>query len=350
MYSFFVSPFIEFEFMRRALVRALALAVAGAPIGVFLVLRRMALSGDAMQHAILPGAAVGYLAGGLSLGPMTAGGVIAGLFVAIGSGVVARTTNLREDASMGAFYLISLALGVTIISLRGSNIDLLHVLFGSVLAFDDATLLLLASISSLTLIGFALIYRPLVMESVDPGFLASVGSAGGPTQILFLTLVVLNLVAGFQALGTLLAVGMMMLPAAGAYLAKLADLDKEVRAALAKIPPERREIITTNDAFGYFGETYGFKFIAPEGVSTETEASAKDVAKIIRQIKAEKIPAVFLENVTDPRIAKRIAEESGATIGGALYSDALSPPDGPGSTYIDMMHNNIRQLSAALSS
>jgi zinc/manganese transport system substrate-binding protein len=135
---------------------------------------------------------------------------------------------------------------------------------------------------------------------------------------------------------------------ATAYLAKLGELDKEVRAALDKIPPKRREIITTHDAFGYFGAAYGFKFLAPEGVSTETEASAKDVAKIIRQIKAEKIPAVFLENVTDSRLAKRIAEESGAAIGGALFSDALSPPDGPASTYIDMMHNNIKELTAAL--
>jgi zinc/manganese transport system substrate-binding protein len=135
---------------------------------------------------------------------------------------------------------------------------------------------------------------------------------------------------------------------AAACLATLADLDKEVRAALAKIPAQRREIITTHDAFGYFGEAYDFKFIAPEGVSTESEASARDVAKIIRQIKAEKIPAVFLENVTDPRMAKRIAEESGATIGGALYSDALSPPDGPAPTYVDMMRNNIKQLTAAL--
>jgi len=159
---------------------------------------------------------------------MTIGGLIAGLLVAVGSGVVARATNLREDASMAAFYLISLALGVTIISLRGSNIDLLHVLFGSVLALDDATLLLLAAIASLTLIGLALIYRPLVMETVDPGFLASVGRAGGPTQILFLTLVVLNLVGGFHALGTLLAVGMMMLPAASARL-----IAKDISAIIA---------------------------------------------------------------------------------------------------------------------
>ncbi len=218
LYHTLVEPFIEFEFMRRALVGSMALALASSPLGVFLILRRMALSGDAMAHAILPGAALGYLVAGLALGPMTIGGLIAGLFVAIGSGVVARTTILREDASMAAFYLISLALGVTVISLRGSNIDILHVLFGSVLALDDATLLLLASISTLTLIGLALLYRPLVMETVDPGFLASVGRAGGPTQIIFLTLVVLNLVGGFHALGTLLAVGMMMLPAASARL------------------------------------------------------------------------------------------------------------------------------------
>jgi zinc/manganese transport system permease protein len=218
LHDLLIAPFVEFEFMRRALVGSIALALAGSPLGVFLILRRMSLTGDAMAHAILPGAAIGYLVAGLSLGPMTIGGLIAGLIVAIGSGVVARTTILREDASLAAFYLISLALGVTVISMRGSNIDLLHVLFGSVLALDDATLILLAAISSSTLAGLALLYRPLVMETVDPGFLASVGRAGGPTQIIFLGLVVLNLVGGFHALGTLLAVGMMMLPAASARL------------------------------------------------------------------------------------------------------------------------------------
>ncbi|PNE10804.1 MAG: ABC transporter substrate-binding protein [Beijerinckiaceae bacterium] len=132
------------------------------------------------------------------------------------------------------------------------------------------------------------------------------------------------------------------------YLAKLDTLEKEVLAEIAKIPPGRRQIITTHDAFGYFGAAYGFRFIAPEGISTETEASARDVAKIIRQIKTQKIPAVFLENVTDPRLVRSIAAESGAKIGGTLYSDALSPPDGPASTYIDMVRNNVRELSAAL--
>lgn len=135
---------------------------------------------------------------------------------------------------------------------------------------------------------------------------------------------------------------------ADTYLGKLDALDQEVRAEIAKIPPGRRQIITTHDAFGYFGTAYGFRFIAPEGVSTETEASARDVAKIIRQIKASNIPAVFLENVTDPRLVRNIATESRAKVGGTLYSDALSSPDGPAATYIEMMHNNIRELSAAL--
>jgi len=132
------------------------------------------------------------------------------------------------------------------------------------------------------------------------------------------------------------------------YLAKLDALEKEVVAEIAKIPPEKRQIITTHDAFGYFGTAYGFRFIAPEGVSTENEPSARDIAKIIRQIRAEKIPAVFLENITDPRLMKRIAAETGARIGGALYSDALSPADGPAATYIEMMRSNVRELVSAL--
>jgi zinc/manganese transport system permease protein len=218
IYDLLVAPFAEFAFMRRALAGSIALAIVGPPLGVFLILRRMALTGDAMAHAILPGAALGYLVAGLSLGPMTIGGLAAGLIVAAGSGVVARATILREDASLAAFYLISLALGVTIVSLRGSNIDLLHVLFGSVLALDDATLILLAAIASVTLIALAALYRPLVLETVDAGFLTSVSRSGGFVQIGFLALVVLNLVGSFQALGTLLAVGMMMLPAASAML------------------------------------------------------------------------------------------------------------------------------------
>ncbi|MBN8939538.1 MAG: metal ABC transporter permease [Rhizobiales bacterium] len=216
MYDMFIGPFVEFEFMRRALVGAIALSLGGAPIGVFLMLRRMSLMGDAMAHAILPGAAVGFLLFGLQLIPMTVGGIVAGLAVVLAAGVVARFTALKEDASLAAFYLISLALGVIIVSMRGSNVDLMHVLFGTVLALDDPTLLLLAGITTVTLVALAVTWRPLVLDCVDPGFLRSVSRAGAPAHMVFLALVVLNLVAGFHALGTLLAVGLMMLPAIAA--------------------------------------------------------------------------------------------------------------------------------------
>ena len=218
VYELLIAPFVEFEFMRRALAGILVLSLGAAPIGVFLLLRRMSLTGDSMAHAILPGAAVGYLVSGLSLTAMTVGGIVAGLAVAFGAGAVARTTVLKEDATLAAFYLLSLALGVTLVSLHGSNIDLLHVLFGSVLALDDDALTLLGGIASLTIIVLALIFRPLVMECVDPAFLRSVSRAGAPVHFAFMGLVVINLVAGFHALGTLLAVGIMMLPAASARM------------------------------------------------------------------------------------------------------------------------------------
>jgi zinc/manganese transport system permease protein len=216
MYDFVIAPFTEFEFMRRALVGAIALALGGAPVGVFLMLRRMSLTGDAMAHAILPGAAVGFLVSGLDLFAMTVGGIVAGFTVALGAGLVARSTELKEDASLAAFYLVSLALGVLILSLKGSNIDLLHVLFGSVLALDDATLFLIAAIATISLLTLAILWRPLVLECVDPNFLRSVSGAGAPTHLAFLALMVLNLVGAFHGLGTLLAVGLMMLPAAAA--------------------------------------------------------------------------------------------------------------------------------------
>jgi len=137
---------------------------------------------------------------------------------------------------------------------------------------------------------------------------------------------------------------------AAKYLDAIAKEEAAVRDALGNLPPERRKIITTHDAFGYFGAAYGIEVIAPEGVSTESEASAKDVAKIIRQIRAEHIPAVFIENVTDHRLLDQIARETGAKIGGTLYTDALSPPDGPASTYLDMFRHNVGALTAALSS
>jgi zinc/manganese transport system permease protein len=210
------APFVEFAFMRRALVGCLALSLSAPPIGVFLVLRRMSLMGDVMGHAVLPGAAIGYLLAGLSLFAMSLGGFAAGLAVALAAGLVARSTVLREDASLAGFYLVSLALGVLIVSVRGSNIDLLHVLFGTVLALDDAALLLIAAIATVSLAVLAVIYRPLVLECFDPQFLRSASSLSSPTHLTFLVLVVLNLVAGFQALGTLMAVGIMLLPAVSA--------------------------------------------------------------------------------------------------------------------------------------
>ncbi len=210
----FIQPFADFGFMRRALVGCLAVSVGATPIGVFLMLRRMSLTGDAMAHAILPGAAIGYLAAGLSLGAMTLGGLIAGLTVALLAGFVSRSTILREDASLAAFYLISLAAGVLIVSTRGSSIDLMHILFGTVLALDDDALVLLCSIATISLFAIAILFRPLVLECADPQFLRSVSQLSAATHFLFLSLVVLNLVGGFHALGTLMAVGIMILPSA----------------------------------------------------------------------------------------------------------------------------------------
>jgi zinc/manganese transport system permease protein len=217
-FDLIAAPFVEFGFMRRALAGCLALSLGATPVGVFLLLRRMSLMGDAMAHAILPGAALGYLAFGLSLGAMTTGGILAGLLVALLAGLVARSSVLKEDASLAAFYLLSLAAGVMIVSLRGRNLDLLHVLFGSVLALDDESLLLIAAIASLTLALLALMLRPLVAECFDPGFLRGVSPWSPVVHYGFLVLVVLNLVSGFHALGTLMAVGIMILPAAAARL------------------------------------------------------------------------------------------------------------------------------------
>ena len=135
---------------------------------------------------------------------------------------------------------------------------------------------------------------------------------------------------------------------AAVYLAKLDALDAEIKAAIAAVPPARRKVITAHNAFGYFGEAYGIEFIAAEGLSTETESSARDVARLIEQIRRENVPVLFLENVSDPRLLRRIAEETGTKIGGRLYSDALSAPDGPAATYVEMMRSNLRELTSAL--
>lgn len=214
LYHALLAPFVDYAFMGRALVACLALSIGSGPIGVLLLLRRMSLIGDAMSHAVLPGVAIGFLVAGLSLWGMTAGGLVAGLLVALLAGIVSRKTVLREDASFAGFYLASLALGVLLVSTRGSNIDLLHILFGTILAVDPTALYLIGGIASASTLVLLAIYRPLVLECFDPSFLHAVGGRGSLYHLIFMVLVVLNLVAGFQALGTLMAVGLMMLPAA----------------------------------------------------------------------------------------------------------------------------------------
>jgi zinc/manganese transport system permease protein len=198
MYEDLIGPFLRYGFMQRALFGSLVLSVSCAPIGVFLMLRRMSLTGDAMAHAILPGAAVGFVLFGLQIVPMTIGGLIVGLLVALGSGIVSRFTVQKEDASLAAFYLISLAVGVLLVSWKGSSVDLMHVLFGSVLALNDAALTLIVGVAVITFLALAVFWRALVAECLDPLFLRSVSRIGTPVHLIFLTLVVLNLVGGFR--------------------------------------------------------------------------------------------------------------------------------------------------------
>jgi zinc/manganese transport system permease protein len=269
LYDTFIAPFAEFEFMRRALAGVLALAFGAGPIGLFLMLRRMSLVGDAMAHAILPGAAIGFLISGLNLFAMAAGGLVAGFVVALIAGIIARTTELKEDASLAAFFLISLAVGVTIVSVKGNNIDLLHFLFGTVLALDDQTLILIAGNATVTLLGLALIYRPLVLECVDPVFLRSVSHAGAPTHIAFLALVVINLVSGFHALGTLLAVGIMILPA---VTARFWARDITTMTVIAAV---------TGAFAGYAGLLVSFYTSAPSGPAVILVAGALYVLSVL---------------------------------------------------------------------
>ena len=218
MYDFFISPFVDFLFMRRALMACMGIAISCGPVGVFLVLRRMSLVGDALSHAILPGIAVGYLLGGLWLPGLTVGGVAAGMIVSLTSGFISRRTILAEDASFTGFYVISLALGIFILSVKGGNMNLMHFLFGGVLAVDEPSLFFIIIVSILTLLILILVHRPLTYDCFDPLYGRIIGINGGFYHLLFLSLVVINLVAACQALGTLMALGIMMLPAITARL------------------------------------------------------------------------------------------------------------------------------------
>jgi zinc/manganese transport system permease protein len=225
-----IDPF-AFGFMRRALAGCVALSLAGPPLGVFLVLRRMSLTSDVLQHGMLPGVALGAVLGGLSLWAMGLGGALAGLAVALLAGWLARASGGREDSQLAGAYLVALALGVAIVSTT-RGIDLTQLLFGSVMAVDNTALFLMAGTASAALLGLAVIWRPLVLESLDPGFMRAVGGRGGLWHLGFMALVVLVVVGGFAALGTLMSVGLMMLPAVAArhFAAELAG---QVRAAVA---------------------------------------------------------------------------------------------------------------------
>ena len=212
LWELFCQPFAEFDFMWQALLGMSCLALGAAPLGVLLQLRRMSLTGDAISHAVLPGVAAGYLIAGQNIWAMGAGGLAAGLVMALGVGVVSRKSVVRENAHLAAFYLTCLALGVALVSRYGSQADLLHLLFGSVLAMDASALLLLAVVAGVTVLALFIARWALLAQVIDPLFLQTRGGRSTLWHVVFLMLVVFNLVAGFQAMGTLMAVGLMMLP------------------------------------------------------------------------------------------------------------------------------------------
>ncbi len=216
MLDLVTAPFADYAFMRRALAASVVLSLGATPLGIFMTLRRMTLVGDAMSHAILPGVALAFAAFGLALLPMTLAGLTAGILVALLAVGLTRVTQLKEDASFTMLYLISLAAGVTIISLKGNSTDVLHMLFGNILAIDANSLLLIAGVTCVTLFMLAGFYRGLVIECFDPEFARA--SPRNPTWAsqIFFVLLVLNLIAAFQALGTLMALGLMILPAIAA--------------------------------------------------------------------------------------------------------------------------------------
>ncbi|MGD9942174.1 MAG: metal ABC transporter permease [Burkholderiaceae bacterium] len=228
-------PFDDYGFMRRALAGCIALSLGASPLGTVLLLRRISLVGDALSHAILPGVAAGYFLFGLSLPAMAAGGLTAGLIVAGAAGLVSRFTAIGEDASLAAFCLISLALGVMLVSLRGSNVDLLHVLFGSVLALSESGVVFSAMVATASLFALAICYRPLLIECFDPEFARALGWHGALAHAVFIVLLVFNLISGVQSLGTLLVVAFLVLPAAAARFWVRSPAMQMALAALAGV-------------------------------------------------------------------------------------------------------------------
>lgn len=217
-------PYLQSMEMKRALAASLAISFAGAPLGVILIIRRMALAGDVLTHTLLPGVAIAYLLSGETPVVMIIGGTVSGLTAAYLAMLVSRSTILREDASLATFYVLSLAIGVILLT-SGSHDghgdeaeELLHILFGNAFEIDRSTLLTIAVISSGTMFSLAAIFRLLVLESFDPTFLRSVGGGGTLVHMIFMTLVVLNLIAGAVTIGTMMAIGLMTVPAAAARM------------------------------------------------------------------------------------------------------------------------------------
>ena len=213
-HALLVEPFETLAFMRAALVACLALALANGAVGTLLILRRASLDGDVLGHAVMPGAAIGFLYAGPSPVWLSLGGLASGFAVAALAGLLA-SDRARRDVGLVAFYLIALSLGVLLVAWRGSNVEIMRVLFGTVLAIDRAALLQIAALASIILLVIAALYRPLAVGAFDPAFLRAAGIRA-PYGAVFAALVVLALVASFQAFGTLLALGPMLLPAAAA--------------------------------------------------------------------------------------------------------------------------------------
>jgi zinc/manganese transport system permease protein len=247
------APFATYGFMRTALVAIMALALANGPSGVLLLARRMSLAGDVFSHAVMPGAALGFVMAGYSALALSAGGMLTGIAVAAFSQLIARDRSVTDDVALAVFYLLSLAIGVVLVSAHGSNADLMHVLFGTVLAVDIPTLVLISLLATVSTLVLAALYRPLALESFDPDFLQAVSGGAHTYRMIFLAVIVLDLVAGFQAFGTLLAVGPMLLPAAAA------------RHWARRIGPSMMLAIVLGIVSGYFGLLMSFFANLPSG-------------------------------------------------------------------------------------
>jgi zinc/manganese transport system permease protein len=568
-YHIIIAPFAHHPFMLKALIGCAALAIGCGSVGTFLVLRRMSLVADALSHGLFPGVSLAFLLWGFQIAYLSIAGAITGVMLALIAYYVTRTRNMPKDSTFAVLVLFSMASGLFILSTFGSYTDVMHILVGNILVLSRANLQWLALVGTGTLITLALIYRPLVLQAFDPQFFRIVYPRGGWIEPLFLTLLTLNMVCAFQALGSLMALGLLLLPAIAArrwashiwsmctlstvlallsgliglllsyhtglptgplivlsgvafYLIslihcpkltksllfasmtiilvtlgityrsvqnatirpqvvvsftilkdfvhqiaghnlrvkslagsnqdphtfepspqdildleqadlviinglhlenhwldrflshnknisvvrasktcsplfyaeqsqkvpdphawndvqnarryvhvildalcarwpklealfrfraqifdqKLAALDKWVHNQIKMLPPKQRCALTTHDAFNYFGKAYGFLFLSPLGASTDSEPSAQKVALLIEEARARNIKGIFFENMVSQNLINTLAEEAGLTVGGTLYSDALSEPDGPAPHYVDMMRHNVRALLA----